>query len=144
MFSPFSLRLQNSLFTCRLGWKHPWGVRVRLAELLLAVVQRGYSEGPSEKAAELEGTLASRLWPPLCISAAVHDSLNPFLNFREYCRSGEHAPCGHSHQIFLHFQNQSAIGVSEKISLVEISNKGLLQWKRSVCCSGSAAAQQSC
>lgn len=81
---------------CRLGWKHPWGVRVRLAELLLAVVQRGYSEGPSEEAAELEGTLASRLWPPLCINPAVHDSLTPFLNFREYCRSGEHAPCGHS------------------------------------------------
>lgn len=89
---PFShTRLQNTLFTCRLGWKHPWGVRVRLAELLLAVVQRGYSEGPSEEAAELEGTLASRLWPPLCINPAVHDSLTPFLNFREYCRSGEHA-----------------------------------------------------
>ncbi|EIE26922.1 DUF810-domain-containing protein [Coccomyxa subellipsoidea C-169] len=73
----------------RLSWKHPWGVRVRLAEMLLAVVQRGYSEGPSEEAAELEGTLASRLWPPLGISHAVHESLTPFLNFREYCRTGD-------------------------------------------------------
>ncbi len=75
----------------RLSWKHPWGVRVRLAEMLLTVVQRGYSEGPSEEAAELEGTLASRLWPPLGISHAVHESLTPFLNFREYCRTGERA-----------------------------------------------------
>ncbi|CAL8468909.1 g8450 [Coccomyxa elongata] len=73
----------------RLGWKYPWGVRLKVTQLLLAIVLRAQCEADADEAAELESLLVERLWPPLGISAAVHDSLMPFTNFQEYCRTGE-------------------------------------------------------
>lgn len=72
-----------------MGWKYPWGVRLKVTQLLLAVVLRAQSEADADEAAELESLLLERLWPPLGISAAVHDSLMPFTNFQEYCQTGE-------------------------------------------------------
>lgn len=69
---------------------------MRLAEQLLAVVLRAYSQGPIAEAAELESILAARLWPPLAISPTVHDALMPFLNFQEYCRTGALSLCSPS------------------------------------------------
>ncbi len=73
---------------CRLGWKYPWGVRLKVTQLFLVVVLRAQCEADADEAAELESLLVERLWPPLGISAAVHDSLMPFTNFQEYCRTG--------------------------------------------------------
>ncbi len=75
-------------WACRLGWKYPWGVRLKVTQLLLAIVLRAQCETDADEAAELESLLVERLWPPLGISTAVHDSLMPFTNFQEYCRTG--------------------------------------------------------
>ena len=70
---------------CRLGWKLPWAVRVRVAELLLPHAATSFGEA---SLMGLREALAQHLWPPLGVTAEIQDALQPFIYFQQFWRTG--------------------------------------------------------
>ena len=70
---------------CRLGWKFSWGVRVRMAELLLPHAATSFGQAPL---LGLREQLAEHLWPALGVTAEIQDALQPFIFFQQFWRSG--------------------------------------------------------
>lgn len=67
------------------GWKFPWGLRVRICEMLL----RGVFD-PLEEGLYIEGAdaylqmLQTKLWPLLGISPAMHNAGFAWIHFRQF------------------------------------------------------------
>ena len=70
---------------CRLGWKFSWGVRVRMAELLLPHAATSFGQAPLTG---LREQLAEHLWPALGVTAEIQDALQPFIYFQQFWRTG--------------------------------------------------------
>ena len=81
---------------CRLGWKLSWGVRVRMAELLLPHAATSFGQAPLMG---LREQLAEHLWPALGVTPEIQDALQPFIYFQQFWRTGmslqtSHGLCG--------------------------------------------------
>ncbi|KAK9787273.1 hypothetical protein WJX73_008331 [Symbiochloris irregularis] len=76
----------------RLGWRMPWSVRARIAEVLLGCLFEGPEGGDKIQDADaLLKVLTQQVWPVLSISPAVHSSLQAWILFKQYALCGDAA-----------------------------------------------------
>ncbi|KAL4439477.1 hypothetical protein ABPG77_008806 [Micractinium sp. CCAP 211/92] len=75
---------------CQTGWAFPWGLRARLAELLLRGVFDTLDEGQyTEHRQELINLLQGSVWPQLQISSDVHCAVFAWVHYRQFAVSQE-------------------------------------------------------
>lgn len=77
-------------YCCSSGWQLPWGLRIRVAEMLLRGVfdtldEAAYIEGKEALLTELEDAV----WPVLGISPAAHVACLAWVHFRQAVITGE-------------------------------------------------------
>ncbi|KAK9849672.1 hypothetical protein WJX84_011250, partial [Apatococcus fuscideae] len=74
---------------CSSGWRFPWAVRVRVADLLLrALFESDDSGAYVEDRTALLSLLENQLWPLLGISPQVHAALYAWIHFRQFALTG--------------------------------------------------------
>ncbi|CAK0780416.1 hypothetical protein CVIRNUC_005046 [Coccomyxa viridis] len=78
--------IKRFIMHTRLGWKFSWGVRVRMAELLLPHAATSFGQAPL---LGLREQLAEHLWPALGVTAEIQDALQPFIFFQQFWRTGD-------------------------------------------------------
>ena len=67
------------------GWRFPWGLRVRLCEVLLRGVFDSLEEGAYiEEADEYLRMLQTRVWPLVGVSSLMHNSCFAWIHFRQF------------------------------------------------------------
>ncbi|KAI8470006.1 MAG: hypothetical protein J3K34DRAFT_521690 [Monoraphidium minutum] len=67
------------------GWSFPWGLRVRLCEMLLRGVFDSLEEGAYiAEAEEYLALLQTRVWPLLGVSAPMHNCCFAWIHFRQF------------------------------------------------------------
>ncbi|KIZ05819.1 hypothetical protein MNEG_2138 [Monoraphidium neglectum] len=67
------------------GWRFPWGLRVRLCEVLLRGVFDSLEEGAYiAEADEYLQMLQTRVWPLLGVSPSMHNSCFAWIHFRQF------------------------------------------------------------
>ncbi|KAK9829741.1 hypothetical protein WJX72_007612 [[Myrmecia] bisecta] len=71
------------------GWQFPWGLRVRLADLMLRGMFDVLDEGTfiAEKDALLQ-LLQTRVWPVLGIQPHIHSTIFAWIHFRQFAVTG--------------------------------------------------------
>ncbi|PSC73790.1 hypothetical protein C2E20_3044 [Micractinium conductrix] len=75
---------------CSAGWAFPWGLRARLAELLLRGQFDTLDEGQyTDCRQELLGLLQGAVWKELGISGDVHNAVYAWVHFRQFAVSQE-------------------------------------------------------
>lgn len=75
---------------CATGWGFPWGLRARMAELMLRGVFDTLEEGQYVDGHEdLLALLKGNVWPELGIAEEVHSAIYGWVHYRQYCLSGE-------------------------------------------------------
>ena len=80
---PKALR-QDPLVVRRSGWAYPWGLRVRLCELLLrGIFDDGEPAQYAESHVQLVEQLQRQVWPLLAIKPDVADALLAWVHFRQ-------------------------------------------------------------
>ncbi|EFN53089.1 hypothetical protein CHLNCDRAFT_137406 [Chlorella variabilis] len=75
---------------CQTGWSFPWGLRARLAELLLRGIFDTLDEGQyNDHRQELLGILQGTVWRQLQITPDVHNAVFAWVHFRQFAVSQE-------------------------------------------------------
>ncbi|KAL4437302.1 hypothetical protein ABPG75_004441 [Micractinium tetrahymenae] len=75
---------------CQTGWAFPWGLRARLAELLLRGVFDTLDEGQyADHRQELLALLQGTVWQQLQITGDVHNAVFAWVHYRQFAVSQE-------------------------------------------------------
>ncbi|PRW45372.1 hypothetical protein C2E21_5977 [Chlorella sorokiniana] len=75
---------------CQTGWTFPWGLRARLAELLLRGMFDTLDEGQyTEQRQELLSALQGSVWRELQIGPDVHNAVFAWVHYRQFAVSQE-------------------------------------------------------
>lgn len=100
---------------CQTGWAFPWGLRARLAELLLRGVFDTLDEGQyTDHRQELLTLLQGSVWQQLQISGDVHSAVFAWVHYRQFAVSQELLLLEVARQAIQSIQGAAAAGASPR------------------------------
>ncbi|KAK9849667.1 hypothetical protein WJX84_003269 [Apatococcus fuscideae] len=93
---------------CSSGWRFPWAVRVRVADLLLRGLFESDDSGSYvEDRTALLSLLEKDLWPLLGISPQVHAALYAWIHFRQFALTGRRSLLVATQQLIANLLSES-------------------------------------